>query len=150
MRDLRRALPADESVLLRYIATVVVLLGKVAWADGVVTQQEEANLRALLAHIEGLGSAGVDAVCSALRGKIPSFSDHEMELVYSEIRALCDGAERRQIMRLLVGLAAIDGQLSAPERRELEQIAEELGVPLEDAEGPLDSDPPRPEDQASR
>ncbi|MEZ4297837.1 MAG: TerB family tellurite resistance protein [Polyangiaceae bacterium] len=134
MRDLRRALPNDESVLLRYIATVVVLLGRVAWADGEVTRMEEENLRALLSHIEGLGPGGVDAVCEVLHGKIPSLSDSEMELVYTELRSLCDGNERKQVMRLLVHIAAVDGRLSDPERHELSKISEELGVSLAEVE----------------
>lgn len=134
MRDLRRALPEDESVLLRYIGTVVVLLGKVAWADGKVTPKEEESLRALLSHIEGLAPSGVDAVCQVLHGKIPAFSDTEMDLVYRELRALCDGAERKQIMRLLLSIAAVDGRLSEVERRELALISEELGVSLEELE----------------
>lgn len=134
MRDLRAALPHDESVLLRYIGTVLVLLGKVAMADGRVTPKEEETLRALLSHVEGLAPSGVDAVCDALQGKIPAFSESEMELVYSELRAICDGSERRQIMRLLVRIAAADGRLSDAEREELLRIADELGVPLEDVD----------------
>ncbi len=132
MRDLRKALPDDESVLLRYIGTVVVLLGKVAWADGGVTPKEEESLRVLLAHIDGLAPSGVDAVCRVLHGKIPAFSNGEMDLVYSELRAICDGNERKQIMSLLLSVAAVDGRLSDLERRELERIAEELGVDLKE------------------
>ena len=134
MRDLRKALPDDESVLLRYIATVVVLLGKVAWADGGVTPKEEESLRSLLAHIEGLAPSGVEAVCEALHGKIPSFSENEMDVVYSELRAICDGNERKQIMRLLLNVAAVDGRLSELERTELAKISEELGVSFEEVE----------------
>lgn len=132
MRDLRAALPGDESVLLRYIGTVLVLLGKVAWADGHVTAREEETLRALLSHIEGLGPAGVEAVYDAVHGRIPQLSEGEMDLVYSELRAICDGNERRQIMRLLLRIADADGRLSEAEGRELARIAEELGVPLSD------------------
>lgn len=144
MGDLRKALPRDESVLLRYIATVVVLLGKVAWADGQVTPKEEERLRALLTHIEGLGPSGVEAVCEALHGKIPSFSGDEMELVYRELRAICDGTERRQIMRLLLSIAAVDGRLTESERAELAKISEELGVSLEEV-----VEPPAPTDETS-
>lgn len=143
MRDLRTALPHDESVLLRYIGTVVVLLGKVAWADGRVTPKEDETLRALLSHIEGLAPSGVDAVCGVLQGKIPDFSEGEMDLVYSELRALCDGNERKQIMRLLLRVAAVDGRLSEAERGELDRIADELGVSLEEveAEPEVEADP---------
>src|SRR5262245_54617503 len=51
LRELKRALPDDESVILRYIAIVIALLGKVAYADGRFTEKEEQTLRGLLAHI---------------------------------------------------------------------------------------------------
>ena len=35
IKELRHALPDDESVLIRYIAIVVVLVARVAWADRV-------------------------------------------------------------------------------------------------------------------
>lgn len=151
MRDLRTALPHDESVLLRYIGTVVVLLGKVAWADGRVTPKEDETLRALLSHIEGLAPSGVDAVCGVLQGKIPDFSEGEMDLVYSELRALCDGNERKQIMRLLLRVAAVDGRLSEAERGELDRIADELGVSLEEveAEPEIEAEPEAEPDASS-
>lgn len=145
MGDLRKALPHDESVLLRYIATVVVLLGKVAWADGKVNPKEEERLRALLSHIQGLAPSGVDAVCEALHGKIPSFSESEMELVYTELRGICDGNERKQIMRLLLSIAAVDGRLSEAEKDELDLISQELGVSLAEVEAePVLSGPAEP------
>ena len=97
-----------------------------------VTPKEEESLRVLLAHIDGLAPSGVDAVCRVLHGKIPAFSNGEMDLVYSELRAICDGNERKQIMSLLLSVAAVDGRLSDLERRELERIAEELGVDLKE------------------
>ncbi|MBK8258304.1 MAG: TerB family tellurite resistance protein [Polyangiaceae bacterium] len=142
MRDLRKALPEDESVLLRYIGTVVVLLGRVAWADGRVTPKEEENLRALLSHIEGIAPAGVDAVCATLHGKIPAFSDNEMDVVYAELRAICDGNERKQIMRLLLRIAAVDGRLAETEHAELAKISDELGVSLAEVEAEPDASSP--------
>jgi uncharacterized tellurite resistance protein B-like protein len=140
LRELRKALPEDESVVLRYIAIVIALLGKVACADGRFTAKEEETLRSMLSHIERLSPASVEAVCGALQGKIPELSDEELSLCYRELKALCDGRERREVMRLLIGLAAVDGELKATEREQLEQIAEELGVSLSDIT-PLEQKP---------
>lgn len=134
LRELRKALPDDESVVLRYIAIVIVLLGKVACVDGRFTAKEAETLKSLLAHIDRLTPASAEAVCNALQGKIPELSDDELSLCYRELKALCDGRERREVMRLLVALAASDGEPSAEEREQLEQIAEELGVSLSDVE----------------
>lgn len=130
--ELRRALPDDEAVVLRYIAIVVVLLGKVACADGRFSQKEEELLRALLAHVEGLGPGAIEAVCNALQGKLPSIQEQELDRCYRELKAVCDADERARVVRLLVQLAAADGAPTAAERAEIEHIAEELGVPLDD------------------
>jgi DnaJ like chaperone protein len=130
LRELRRALPNDEAVVLRYIAIVIVLLGKVACADGRFSQKEEELLRALLAHVEGLGPSGIDAVCNALEGKLPSIQEQELDRCYRELKALCDADERARVVRLLIQLAAADGAPTAAERAEIQIIAEELGVPL--------------------
>ena len=136
---LREALPNDEGVVVRYITIVVALLGKMACADGHFTDEEEAKLRDLLAHVDRLSSSGVDAVCTALKGKIPSRSEEEIALCYREIKALCDGRERRQVLRLLAQLAGTDGRMSEAERAELRVIAAEIGVPPEEI-----LDTPRP------
>lgn len=131
LKELRRALPDHEGVVLRYIAIVVILLRKVAWADGHFTPQEEEELRELLAHIDKLSPSGIDAVCSAVSddGKI---SNEELSLCYRELKALCDGRERMEVMRLLTQLAVSDGEASEAEYAVLQTIAEELGIQAED------------------
>jgi DnaJ like chaperone protein len=129
LAELRRALPDDESVFLRYIAVVVVLLGKVASADGRITETEEQTVRGLLSHIDRLSPSSIDAVCTLLRGNLPKLSDEELALCYRELKALCDGRERLEVLRLLTEVAAADGALTPAEHTELQHVADELGVP---------------------
>jgi len=129
LRELREALPEDEGFVLRYIAVVIVLLGKVAYADGRFSAEEETSLRALLSHVERMAPSGVEAVCKAMRRDLGGMTESELELCYRELRALCDGRERVEVMRLLARLAAADGALSEAELKELSEIASELGVP---------------------
>jgi DnaJ like chaperone protein len=130
IKELRRALPEDESVLIRYIAIVVVLLSRVAYADGRLSDREEQGLRELLAHVDRLSPSGVEAVCQALKGNLPRVSDDELDLCYRELRALCDHRERVEILRLLARLAVVDGATSTAEHDELEAIASALGITL--------------------
>ena len=132
IKELRRALPEDESVLIRYVAIVVVLVSRVAFADGRLSDKEEQSLRALLSHVHGLSPSGVEAVCQALKGKLPQVSDDELALCYRELKALCDGRERVEILRLLAKLAVVDGDSSTAEHAELEAIAAELGISITD------------------
>jgi DnaJ like chaperone protein len=132
IKALRQALPEDESVLIRYIAIVVVLIARVAWADGRLSEQEEHRLRELLAHVDRLSPTGVEAVCQTLKGKLPQVSDEELALCFRELKSLCDARERVEIIRLLARLAEVDGETSTAEHAELEAIAEQLGIPLAD------------------
>jgi len=129
LAELRRALPHDESVVLRYIAAVVVLLGKVATADGRFNAGEEQTLRELLTNIDGLTPEAIEAVTRALQGKIPEIRDEEVSLCVRELKALCDGKERVEVCRLLAKVAVSDGSITPAERAELHHVADELGVP---------------------
>lgn len=142
LRELRTALPDDEAVVLRYIAIVVVLLGKVACVDGRFSAKEDELLRALLAHVEGLAPSGIEAVCSALQGKLPSLREAEVDRCYRELKSLCNAEERAHVVRLLVRLAASDGAMTPAEKTEIEQIAYELGVPYAEITPPLEGEPP--------
>lgn len=132
VKELRRVLPDDESVVIRYIAIVVVLLGRVAMADGRLSNQEQDTLRALLARIDRMSANGADAVFEALAGKLPKVSEDELNVCYRELKGLCDGRERVEVMRLLAELAASDGATNLEEHDELRAIAEGLGVSLND------------------
>jgi DnaJ like chaperone protein len=130
--EVRRALPDAETVVRRYIAIVVVLLGKMAYVDGRFSQEEEERLRALLSRLDRIAPAGVDAVCEILRGNVPELSEQELTLCYREVKALCDGKERVDVVRLLADLASADGAMTDEEEAELRAIAREIGAPIDD------------------
>lgn len=132
LKELRRALPDHESVVIRYIAIVVLLLSKVAWADGRFSEGEDEALRGLLAHIDKISPSGVEAVCSAIRGKPLAVNEQELALCYRELKALCDARERMEVMLLLTELAAADGHPTDAERAALHSIADELGISAEE------------------
>lgn len=134
LAELRRALPDDESVLLRYVASVAVLLVQVASADGRFSEREERTLRELLAHIKGLKPQDIDVVARALEGTVTELTDEEREVCVRELKGICDGRERYEVVRLLAKVAAADGQLTPAERAELREVAKELGVSADEVE----------------
>jgi uncharacterized tellurite resistance protein B-like protein len=129
LAELRRALPDDESVLLRYVASVAVLLVRVASADGRFTRREEQTLRELLTHIKGLKPADIDLVARALEGTVTELTEEERAVCVRELKGICDGRERFEVVRLLAKVAAADGQLTDAERAELHEVANQLGIP---------------------
>jgi len=121
-------LPDHEAVVVRYVVVVSVLLTRVAYADGRFVRDELDHLRALLRRIERLPAEGIETVCQKLHELVPRLTEEEMTLCYTELRAITDAKERRQVMRLLAGLARVDGTIAPAEQRELEAIAGELGL----------------------
>jgi uncharacterized tellurite resistance protein B-like protein len=100
----------------------------VAHADGVVAQAETEHIRELLERLERVPAAGVDKLCDALHARVPAMSQRELDACIAELKALCDGGERRQVIGLLAALAHADGVLSPAEIHEVGAIADALGV----------------------
>jgi DnaJ like chaperone protein len=125
---MRELLPEDESVVVRYIVVVAILLTRVAHADGRVVEAELARLRALFEHIDRMPPEGIDRLCDVLDEHAPKLSGSEMTLCFGELKALCDGAERRQVLRLLASQASADGEIHDEEHRALVEVGSELGI----------------------
>jgi uncharacterized tellurite resistance protein B-like protein len=134
LAELRRVLPDDESVLLRYVASVAVLLVQVASSDGRFTQREEQTLRELLTHIKGLKPKDIDVVARALEGTVAELTEEERDVCVRELKGICDGRERVEVVRLLAKVAAADDGLKPAERAELREVAKKLGVSAEEVE----------------
>lgn len=134
LAELREALPDDESVVLRYIAAVAVLLVQVASADGRFTRAEEQTLRELLTHIKGLKPKDIDRVARALDGTVTELTEDERAVCVRELKGICDGRERIEVVRLLAQVASADGKLRPGEQAELRGVAQALGVPADEIE----------------
>lgn len=101
-------------------------LARVAYADEVIDDEERKVMRNVLREASGLSEPEVDLV---------------VELAMAQIRMSADAAEpqdprpfnemqRDQFLNSLYAVANADGQLSQPEREEIDAIALELGFPL--------------------
>lgn len=128
-QTVRTLLPDDESVVIRYIVIVAILLTKIAHADGRLLECELAHLRALFEHIDRIPPEGMESLFTALNEHVPQLADDEIALCYQELKSLCDGSERLAIMRLLASQAGVDGNIVPSEHAELMAIAYELGIP---------------------
>jgi len=149
----RELLPDDEPVVVRYIVIVAVLLTQVAYADGVFLECELDRLRQLFEHIDRMPKQGIDRLCKVLNERVPHLTEREMDTCYHELKSLCDGTERLQVMRLLANQATADGKIVAPEHGTLATIAAKLAIPLDALEAiehtALQSSSSLPRDSAS-
>lgn len=132
--EVRSLLPDDESVVVRYIVIVAVLLTRIAFADGRVDQSEVDRVCALFRHIDRIPPSRIDSFWHSLMEHVPKLTDQETSLCFRELKTLCDAQERLQVMRLLASQAITDGDIHPSEHSELMAIAYELGVPARDIE----------------
>jgi DnaJ like chaperone protein len=127
----RKLLPNDEPVVLRYIVIVAVLLTRVAQSDGNVLSCEMDHLRLLFQHIDRMPPEGVDELCATLNDRVPLLTEEELRLCFRELKSLCNAKERLQVMRLLASQATSDGSVAPSEHSTLVEIADGLDVPTE-------------------
>jgi uncharacterized tellurite resistance protein B-like protein len=129
LQDAVRAQIADgDDVKVRIVAAIAGLMGTVAYADRKYTDSEEQRIRTELGRIEGLGAAGVDAICGALREHIVEIATVEAPVYARELLALADRDFRREVLDALLDVAAADDEIVLAETNSLRLTATALGL----------------------
>jgi len=118
---------ADEDTT-RIVTCMAGLLGSVAYADRDYSAVEEERVRAELARINGMPSAGIDAIADALRRSIVEVSTIQTQRYCRTLRELADRELRVELLQVLVGVAAADGVISHDEVNVLRQLTASLGL----------------------
>jgi uncharacterized tellurite resistance protein B-like protein len=124
----RAALPQADPETVRVVAAMAGLLAAVAYADRDYGAAEEASVREALAKVQGMTEAGVEALCTVLRKNVVSLAAIEVPRAARELRALGDEELRRDVLDLLVDLAAADGSITTPETNLLRHVTTALGL----------------------
>lgn len=122
---------ADEDTT-KMIVAAAGLLGTVAYADRDYSAAEEARIRAQLARVPRLSAAAVDAVCAVLREQIVTIATVEAPIYARALRELTEPGQRREILDVLVDLAAADEEITVAETNVLRQTATALGLSQHD------------------
>jgi uncharacterized tellurite resistance protein B-like protein len=128
----REHLPDADDETARVVAALGGLLAATAYADREYSSAEEAVVRRLLARVNGMTAAGIDAVCDAIRRHVVEASTVGIPRFTRELRELGDTELRREVLDALVDLAAADGQITMNETNLLRQITTSLGLSQED------------------
>ncbi len=116
----------DESV--RVVAAIAGLLALVAYADRDWSDDEERSVRAELARVHGMTRAGVDAICDVLQRHVLELATVQAPRLTRELRELADDELRRDVLEVLVDVAAADGVITHAEVNVLRQLTTSLGL----------------------
>jgi uncharacterized tellurite resistance protein B-like protein len=124
----RQHLAGADDVKIRIVAAITGLMGTVAYADRRYAEVEEQRIRAELGRIDGLGAAGVDAICAVLREHIVEIATVEAPVYARELLDLADRDFRREVLDALLDIAAADDEIVIAETNSLRLTATALGL----------------------
>lgn len=124
----RSALPQadDESVLV--VAAIAGLLAAVAYADREFSPLERQRAREALQQVNGMTPEGVEAICQVIQRHVLEIATTEVPHNCRTLREIADRELRRQVLSLLLQLAAADDRITAAETNVLRQITTSLGL----------------------
>jgi uncharacterized tellurite resistance protein B-like protein len=133
LRDLiRRELRDLDADTASIIVAVAGLLASVAYADRVYGEAERAYAREALSRLHGLTSDGVAAICDVLEQHGRAIAAQNPQAFTRELRERVDVELRREVLDMLVDLAAADDDLSLAETDLLRRTASALGLSTDD------------------
>jgi uncharacterized tellurite resistance protein B-like protein len=116
----------------RIVVAVAGLLASVAHADRRYTPQEKSYMHDALRRLQGLTTEGADAICALIEKQGLIIGANNPQAFTRELRERTDVELRREVLEVLVDLAAADGELSLSETDLLRRTCSALGLSPQD------------------
>ena len=121
----------DEATI-RIVSAVAGLLGAVAYADKVFVAAEVEHVRASISRIHGMTPQATSTICGLLSRHMAEFAALHTHTFARDLKTLTEPHVRREVLDVLVDLAAVDGEISLPEVNLLRQLTTSLGLTQDD------------------
>ncbi len=128
----RECLPAGDEDTIRMVTALSGLLASVAYADRTLSEEEEAHAREALSKVHDLAPSGVDAIVRVLREHLREIATINPQAFTRELRDGVDVEVRREVLDVLVDVAAADGSVSHAEANLLRRTTGALGLSPDD------------------
>jgi uncharacterized tellurite resistance protein B-like protein len=128
----RAAMPGADEDTIRIVAAITGLLGAVAYADGVYEPSEAAQVRRELQRVHGLESYGIATIMQVLESRLVQVATVDVARAARALRELANRELRREVLAVLLRLAAADGSIASREVTVLRQITTALGLAQSD------------------
>ena len=127
MRRIVAELENFEEDRARFLAAFAYVLARVAHADMEVDATEVAEMERTLVRVADLPESEARLVVQIAVHQAVAIGGSDDYLVTREFRKMTEKAERVQLMRCVLAVAAADDSISSIESREVLGIGEELG-----------------------
>ena len=118
------SLPEDRA---RFVASLAYVLGRVAYADHHVSEEETREMERIVSETGGLSDELAVLAVQIAKSQNRLFGGTENFLVTRELRELAAPEDRATLLDALFAISAADDTISAVEESQLRQIASELG-----------------------
>ncbi len=116
----------------RHLASFAYVLGRVALADRVITDDETREMERVVAVEGSLPEDLAVLVVQIAKSQAQLFGGTEDYLVTREFGRQASYEQRMELMRCLFAVAAADGSISVVEENEIARIGAELKIPQPD------------------
>jgi uncharacterized tellurite resistance protein B-like protein len=124
----REQLPDADEDTVEIVSALAGLLTCIAYADRKFDATEAERARAALTSVEGLSGAGADAIGELLRAHMPEIATINPQAYTRTLRERSSVELRREVLDILVDLAAADGELALAETDLLRRTTAALGL----------------------
>jgi uncharacterized tellurite resistance protein B-like protein len=128
----RRELPDADDDAVQVVTAIAGLLGVVAYADRDYSQVEEDRVREELGRVHGMTASGARAICAVLREHVLEVATVQASRYCRALRELADLELKRDVLQVLVEVAAAEGEISLAEVNVLRQTTQALGLDQSD------------------
>ncbi|OGQ91941.1 MAG: hypothetical protein A2289_15395 [Deltaproteobacteria bacterium RIFOXYA12_FULL_58_15] len=122
-----RELESLEPALARYVAAFAFVLGRVAYADQEINEDETLVMEHFICELGHLSLAQAVLVVDIVKNQHRLFGGTESFLVTRELREISSREQREDLLHCLFAVAAADDSISSDEEAQVRQIASELG-----------------------
>ncbi len=125
-RDLEAALESLPAERVRYLAALSGLMGRVAVADGHISEDELGRMGDVLRAFTHLAETETETVVSLMRDKFTELMGLENHIYTREINELADHSQKLEVLSCLFAVAAADDTISPEENEAVRIIAKGL------------------------
>jgi uncharacterized tellurite resistance protein B-like protein len=132
LEPVRAAMPSADDDTVRIVAAIAGLLGAVAYADGVYEPAEADQAHRELERIQGLDRQGIETILRVLRERLVDLATVDIARAARVLRELADPNLKREVLAVLLRLAAADGSIASREVTMMRQITSALGLAQSD------------------
>ena len=126
VRKIVRALDRLEPALARYLAGFAYILGRVAYADLDISEEESRQMERIVMDVGGLPEEQAVIVVQMAKTQNLLFGATENFLVTREFNRLSDRPQKLRLLRCLFSVACANRSISTAEDGEIRLIAKEL------------------------